>query len=549
MLVKFGIRFAVGLAATAAALLTACGGTDENKCSDGSNDGCEQAPNGVRPELSRYARLTHAQWQNTVADLLGTELPDYTVGFRSDPSQEGYLFENDANNLGVDQALWQAYQAAASEISELVVADATRLAAIAQAAGSPDQTARAFIEAFGKRVHRRPLTESQVSQYRELYDQGAGLFPEMDAHAAGVRLLLQAFLQSPFFLYRVEGTAETGAKSQTLDAYDIAARLSYALWDTMPDDWLFQAAEQGELAKRDNVASYARQMLSSERARPVLERLHRRLFDVGRYRNISRTPIENLPMLAERENRLFIDHVVYEQGGSFRELLTSTRTFANAELAQLYGVPGVAGPEFVQVELEPSQRSGLLTQIGFLAANANSGVPDPIHRGVFVARRLACKDIPMPPPNVPAVPAAEGRTNRETVASHTETDPVCAGCHKNVINPFGFPFEYYDGLGRYRTEDNGQAVNGNATPDLASGTEVANAVELSHVLADSKQVHECYARHLLEFTFGRVSTGYDDPLIRRLATASLEDSAPIKELLVQLVSSNEFLTRSGGHSQ
>jgi hypothetical protein len=532
------------------AWLVACGEPEQADCpragdgscmgGAGSNDGAPAA------QVSRFARLTHAQWQNTVGDLLGASgIADFSPSFRPDPNQQGYLFDNDANSLSIDQALWQAYQGAATQIAAVSAEDPALLAGIVPTAERPDAIGRAFIEQFGRRVHRRPLSEAQVESYLELYSGARDIFPELGPVEAGVRLLLQAFLQSPYFLYRVEDGVSSTDRVVPLDGYEIAARLSYTLWDTMPDESLFRAAESGELASPAKVAEQARRMLDGERAAPVLARLHRQLFDVERYRGISRFPEEGLPAMAEEGHRRFIRHVAFDQSGSLLDLLTSTQTFANATLAGLYGLSGNFTEEFELVDLDPEQRSGFLTQIGFLASNANSGVPDPIHRGVFLARRIACLNLPMPPNNIPPLPAAGGRTNRETVAAHTETPgTVCAGCHGPIINPLGFPFEYYDGLGRYRTEDNGQAVNGTTSPALEGNPTVADAVELAHALASSQQVHECYAKHLLEFAFGRLSTKEDQGLIEQAAKSSKDENKAVKELVVQLVSSQPFLTRS-----
>jgi len=342
----------------------------------------------------------------------------------------------------------------------------------------------------------------------------------------------------------VESSARVKDGAIPLDGYETASRLSYALWDTMPDATLLQAAAAGELTSAAAVSAQARRLLDSPRAEPVLEHLHYQLLNVERYRGITRFPEEMLPDMAAEENRRFVQHVIFTRNGSLADLLTSTETFANKTLADLYGLTGQFGDEYQLVDLDPQQRSGFLTQIGFLASNANSGVSDPIHRGVFLARRMACINVPMPPPNIPPLPAANGRTNRETVTAHTEVPgSVCVGCHGAFINPFGFPFEYYDGLGRYRTEDNGQPVDGATSPALSEAPHVSNAIELTQALATSKQVHECYARHLFEFAFGRLTSADDEALIQQVAVSSKDQGTSIRELEAMLVSSPAFLSR------
>jgi hypothetical protein len=378
-----------------------------------------------------------------------------------------------------------------------------------------------------------------------LYAQGPEFFPELPVFESGARLLIEAFLQSPYFLYRVEAGATAVNGLIPLDAYEVAARLSYTLWDTMPDDELFQAASASALATREQVALQARRLLESERAAEVLGSFHRQLFRTERYQGIANEP-EGLADMAEEEHRLFVKHVVFDAAGSLKDLLTTNQTFVNSTLAELYGVPGNFTDQFELTELDPSERAGFLTQVGFLASNANSGIPDPIHRGIFLSRDLACLSIPVPPGDIPPLPNAAGRTNRETVESHTETPgSVCASCHGTFINPFGFPFEYYDGLGRYRTLDNGQPVNGAATVKLGLETvEVNNGVELVAALSESQAVHDCYAGHWLEFAMGRNTVRTDQNLITRVAKASKENNVAIKEILVELISSPAFLNRS-----
>jgi Protein of unknown function (DUF1592)/Protein of unknown function (DUF1588)/Protein of unknown function (DUF1587)/Protein of unknown function (DUF1595)/Protein of unknown function (DUF1585) len=537
-LVKLSVVTLVGAVA-----LSACSTDDCPKSGDcGSAERAQASP--------RLARLTHAQWANTVVDLFeGLHLPSFAQTFRSDPRENGALFDNNADSLSVDQALWQAYQRAATQIAAHAAGDGEFLAKWAPDEGSVSARGEALIRAFGERVYRRPLDVAELESYRALFVGAREVFPDRPQLEAGAELVIQAMLQSPHFLYRVEDTAKVST-AEPLSSYERASRLSYALWDTMPDSSLLDKAASGALDDAETVADEARRLLDSSRAEPVLQRLHYQLLYIDRYRSISRYPEEALPDMAAEENRLFLRHTILEESGTLSDLLTSTKTFANTTLAALYGLSGDFTDEYQLVELDPTQRSGIFTQIGFLASNANSGVPDPIHRGAFLARRIACMNVPMPPPNIPPVPAAEGRTNRETVAAHTEApDSVCEGCHSVFINPLGFPFEYYDGLGRYRTEDNGHPVDGSSSLALEGKPRVNNALDVAQALADSPEVHRCYAKHLLEFTFGRLTADGDDALVAQVAQASQADQQPIKQLVVQLVASPGFLSRTVEVSQ
>jgi hypothetical protein len=224
--------------------------------------------------------------------------------------------------------------------------------------------------------------------------------------------------------------------------------------------------------------------------------------------------------------------------------MTSTRAFVNAELSQVYGLQGTFGDNFVKVNLPEAERRGIFNQLGFLAANSTSVHPDPIHRGVFIATRVLCLGIAAPPDGVPPLPPITQGTNRQVVASHTESSPVCSACHSQLINPFGFPFENYDATGAYRTTDNGAPVDASATA-LIDGERVSvrNSVELAEVLAESRDAHECFVSHLVEYAFGRAHGAPDQGLIDSLTDASMNGTS-ILELLVRIAESPAFMTRS-----
>jgi hypothetical protein len=278
----------------------------------------------------------------------------------------------------------------------------------------------------------------------------------------------------------------------------------------------------------------------------VVLSFHAQLFEEERVTHIAPAPsvyehdAAGLARSAERERDLFIEYQVLERDGGFTDLLGSSETFVDERLARVYGLNGSFGERFAKVSLEPSERRGLLTQVAFLASHATSVDPDPIHRGVFVARRVLCKDLSAPP-NIPPLPAAGGRTVRQAVVAHTEQPgTACAGCHKGTINPLGFPFEIYDAVGRRRTTDNGSPVDATSlAPIDGAKVPVKDGVELAAALATSQQAHACYARRWLELAYGRPATGKDRALIERLGRESREGLS-VKRLLVELVSAPAF---------
>jgi hypothetical protein len=540
--------FTVGLAALG---LSCTGLVDEGPA--GPRDGLGSANVEGPAPLTRIPRLTHVQWENSVRDLFRLEAaPEGRDELREDARRGGFLFDTDVARLEVDEALWQGYERVALALAKHIVSDADLLARIVP----PDQgdvraRGEQFVRDFGRRAHRRPLSDEEVAEYMVLFDAAPSLDPDFEPFEAGVRFVLEAFLQSPYFIYRIEWSEDAQDNQIPLDGYELASRMSYLLWNTMPDDALLDAAAAGVLGDPEGVMAEAYRMLDDPRAEETLARFHFQLLDVGRFSTISPSDAffpeapANLGEIARRENELFIRHVFDAYDGGWSDLLTLPETFVNADLARIYGLGDGFGDELEHVTLDPTQRRGLFTQVGFLAANATSVLSDPIHRGVFIAERITCLHIAAPPDDLPTIQPQEGLTNREVIESITEEPgTVCASCHTPLINPFGFPFENYDAIGAWQTEDNGQPVDTTAAPLIgADPVPVDNALDLIDHLADSRAVHECYVQHWLEYAFGRSKVAQDGPLIERLGEASLEQ-ASLRTLLADLVSSPAFMTRS-----
>ncbi len=531
-------------------------GASEDADDDGGDDeGGDEGPADELPGANtRLFRLTHAQWENTVRDLLGESEPlGLSTEFRVDAKAGPYEFDNSATGLEVDGPLWAQYQRAAVDVAAFVAADPARLDRILPPdTGDDAARAREFVRTFGRRAFRRPLSEAEIDRHVALFDEGQDLYDDATGFVAGVRAVIEVMLQSPWFLYRVEASEEVDGDVIPLGGYEVASRMSYFLWDSMPDDELLDAAEADELGDSDAIEVHARRMLEDPRAVAVVERFHEVVFDIDRYERIEPNPATypeaptDLAALAREEFRRFVGHVVLgEGGGGFADLLTSTETFANAELGAIYGVD-VAGAEFQRVDLDPATRRGLLTQVGFLASHATPVDPDPIHRGVFVTKRLACQTL-VPPDNIPSVPSpADGETNRDAVEALTEVPgSACAGCHATIINPFGYPFEHYDSVGAYRQLDRGFEIDASSEVQLdGASIPVDGALALADALADSAGVHGCYARYWVSYAAGRWATEEEQPLVVRLGEASLDDELSIVELVVQVVKSRPFRTRS-----
>jgi hypothetical protein len=513
---------------------------------DGGDDGGSSGELGAGD--SRFPRLSHAQWENTVRDLF--QLPEViglSSAFVDDPTASG--FDNKGSAFDVGNTLWGDYQRAAEAVAELVTSDPAIVAAIAPADTGQGLEARAteFVQSFGLRAWRRPLTEAEVATMVSIFLDATADY-DIDPFTAGVHLTVQAMLQSPYFIYRVvDGEPEDDGRVR-LDGFERASRLSYSLWNTMPDDDLFAAAQAGELDEPEGVLAQAERMLDDERAQLMVEDFHHQLFKMDKYLDQHRDaglypsfdPAVGTAMQAEA--KAFIRSIVFERNEGYADLLTATHSWANADIAAIYGLQGDFGSELQPVELDPAQRSGLLTRSGFLMSLSHAVDPDPIHRGVFVSFELLCNLQPPIPDNVTSVEPDPTKTNRERVTDHTGAGTCGAGCHDSLINPAGFAFENYDAIGAWRTMDNGKPVD--AAAEFFFDGELhayENAIELSQLLADSPQAHACYAKHLLEYTYARIPHETDEESLEALGAASVAGDLSIRGVITELVTSDDFL--------
>lgn len=490
------------------------------------------------PVRSRLVRLTHAQWEHSVRDVLRLdEDPGLSLTFTGDPPNGS--FSNNERALTVTPNLRLDYQRAAEELSQRIVSDPAALARIFPGADSAE-----FIVSLGRRVYRRELTADEQTRYRALFDLGPSVLESGDARADGARLVIETMLQSPHFLYRTElGDAET-----PLSGFEIAAKLSFLLRNTTPNDELLDAAASGALDTPDGVLEMARQLLEAPDAAETVQRFHGELFGLDRYLSIAKDPVtfpqhdESINPALARAEELFLDHL-FRDGEGLEAMLTSTVAYVNEDLAAFYGVD-VSGPELRQVDLGP-ERPGLFTRLGFLAYNGTLRDPDSIHRGVEINRTMMCASLSPPPGIIPALPTVEpGQTNRERVNAHTGPGTCGAGCHTTIINPLGFAFENFDSMGQLRETDNGKPVDTSSEYDFGAGlVPFDGAAELMSLLAVSPRAHACYARHLAEFGLGRDIDERDEALISRLQRASALEGESIKELLMSVVASPGFLQR------
>ncbi|AKF11480.1 DUF1592 domain-containing protein [Sandaracinus amylolyticus] len=488
---------------------------------------------------SAITRLTRTEYDYAIEDLLGdTSRP--AREFAPDDITTGFEVGGAVSPLLVEQ-----YLDAATSTAERATADLDALTGCA----AGEACASEFIERFGRRAYRRPLTSEESASLRALYREGAAL----GDHRTGIQVVLEAILVSPSFLYHVEGAEPDAAPGAVmpLSGHEIASRLAFFLWRSVPDEELLDAAEAGELDDPANVEMQARRMLEDARAARGLHDFTRQWLDLDRLGTIEKDsaihPEFDRALASDMRASIeaYVDAMLRD-GGDFDALLVGDGTaYVNERLAPIYGLTGITGEELRAVEIDPSQRGGLLTQPGLLALLAKSNQSDPIHRGIFVRQRLLCQQLPPPPADVDTTPPdlMPGLTTRERFGEHRE-NPSCAACH-SLIDPIGFGFEGYDAIGRFRATEEGQAID--ASGEIVSGGDASGAfdgvIELSERLAASETVHECIARQWFRYAIGRIETAQDRCSTDAIDDAFSESGHDVRELVVALVTSDAFTHR------
>jgi len=514
----------------------------------------------AHPEVvghSRFARLSHQQWENTVQDLFHLSEPTgISKTFYPDPLG-GKAFDNNESVLDVTPQLWAGYESAAEKVATMVMDDPAIFASIMPPDLPTDAAAKkkAFIEGFGLRAYRRPLLADEITTLSLKFDEGATLDSAHDAFTAGVGLVIETMLQSPFFVYRAE-LSQTPSPIDGLvhlNGYELATKLSYTLWNTMPDEDLFAAAGSGELETADGLDAEITQMLDDPRTQSSLVAFHHQLYQADQYSQIGSKDAATFPdfdpaVAADMQTELdmFVKYVVLEEHGGLKELLTSTTTFVNLRLAKIYGLDttGLTNDQFVKVDLDPAQRSGLLTRAGFLAWKGRTTQPDTILRGVFINRRILCQSLGDPPPAAAGAMLGDEATDRERVTALTGKGTCGATCHGNFINPAGFSLENYDAIGGYRTEDNGTTIDASASfPFDGKATSYKNAAEFANLAAESMQANECYTKYWLQYAYGRDVKPADQPALDELAAIS-QGGGSTRDVLIELLTSPSFRTRT-----
>ena len=519
---------------------------------------------GSEPPAQRHAqplrRLTHAQYDDTVRDLLG----DQTKPARSFPTEDfvnGY--SNQASSQSITAALAEAYGKAAEKLASNAFryGDQEDLIPCEPTGIGDEECARAFVESFGAKAYRRPLTTDELRSYTELTVAWAAAENDF---LAGATLVVETMLQSPYFLFLVPLARDSAVKQ-----WDTASRLSYALWNTLPDSDLFEAAASRNLESRQEIEAVARRMLERPEAQNSMDgffaqwmrfdRLRSAVKDRNRFRDYSPTVAESM---TEESLRLF-RHLAWNDL-DFREFFDADYTFVDDFLTTIYGMPDPQEPFGKTSYATDSLRGGILGHGTFLAQTGKPINTSPTERGLFIREHFLCQTIPPPPPGVDAslTPLAVGArpmTIRMTMESLHAPETACASCHK-LVDPIGFGFEHFDTVGAYREEE---PVRVEPTPqqerqgmkaethllaiDSAGyiagieDSDFSSPREAGRILARSETCQKCVVKQLFRYFFGRHETKHDADLIQRAYNRFRESGFLFRELVLGLLVTEEFL--------
>lgn len=492
---------------------------------------------------SPLRRLTRREYNNVVGVLLQdtTRPADQFV-----PESEQSGFTNGAESTLLSAVVIDDFERAATTLAR----EATSAAKLANLVGcdpnavaEQDTCATNFIRTFGARAFRRPLEAAQLADYQALYASTK----TSDGFAVAIELVVRSMLQSPYFLYRLElGTGVAGVSGTSpLTPQETAARLSFLIWGSLPDAELELAAAEGRLNTPADVRAQALRMLADERGGEVFNDFHVQWGQLETLPNQTKpepfTPA--LGRLLIEESKQFIDHTLRRGDGLLSTLFTSPVTYLNRELADYYGVTGPTGSTFELFSMPAGQRAGLLTHGSFMGNFAHGSEPSPVLRGKFILAQLACSP-PDPPPDDldTSLPAADPtKTARQQLVELT-SQGTCLGCH-SLLNPPGFTFEHFDGLGRYRTiDDRGLPVDSSAQvegPGDLAGSYTSHE-DFLLALANSQTVRSCLASKWFIYTHGRVPAD-DDACSIAAPAASFQSTGNVRDLILSMVESPAFL--------
>ena len=537
-----------GSAGTSGSVGSAGAGNATTMTGTGGAGGSGSPPVVFAPSAGAYRRLTASAFRNSLRDLLQGPV---TVGkLEPDSWSIGGFASVSAATVSISAPGVEQYQTAIDAATTEAFADSTRrskLLGCTPKSATDMACFQSFVTRFGRLAWRQPLTPAQVTRYTTLIANVAATLGDVNE---GMRAGLQGLLLSPNFLYRIErGAAPAGGGSGfwQYTSSEVATRLSYFLTNSTPDATLLDLADQNGLQTKEAILAQADRLLGTAVGRESVGNFASELYQLQIIASRAKDPkfTDYTPALQTammQEIPAMFQSIVFDRNASALELLTTRNTFVTKELAALYGLPttGLSSTSLTATTLPADGlRAGLLTTAGFLSLYANQEEGSPTQRGKFIRETILCTPIPLPPPNVSTVlpdpPAGVVYTKRQQLATH-QSVASCAICHK-MTDPLGLTLENFDAIGKYRSTDQGLAID--VSGDL-DGTSFSGPVELGQTLAAQPAAADCLVRNMYRYGTGHVETSTEQPVLDALKSTFRTGGYHVRDLMRDIVSSDGF---------
>lgn len=496
-------------------------------------------------------RLTKTEYGNTLGDLFGVD-PKIADELPEEVSGEGYL--NSLSPLQLEQ-----YLSIAQKVLDQVLAPEgappTKLqnrlpGALPADEGDARTAARSVAQSLAHKAYRRPPSEAELEVLLKVFDLGK---QNNLSDREAVRLMLKAMLVSPQFLFITPAEeAAPDVEIVPLDDHQLASRLSYLLWATMPDDELMALADSGKLHKPSILKAQVKRLLMDPRSRALFDGFGAQWLGIGDLKSQT-FDRDKFPQMTSEMRLAMYDEVrlvfesIMKENGNIVSFIDSDYTFLNEDLATIYGLEKtVTGPEMRKVRLSDHNRGGILGMPGVLAATSFPNRTSPVKRGVWVLEKVLGDHVPSPPPEVPALETQDEKTVANlTLRERTELhrrDPVCANCHK-ILDPIGFGLENFDAIGRWRDRDeNGEAID--ASGEFPDGKSFRSPGELKTMIAGRlDEVSRNLVERLLAYALCRKLEGYDEIVVDGLMQDIARDGYRMQTLITAVVTSYPFTHR------
>jgi hypothetical protein len=508
------------------------------------------APDPGRPVIHRLNRV---EYRNVVRDLIAVDI-DVTSQLPADDS--GYGFDNIADILSMSPALFERYMSVAESAARLAVADPSSPRESRQkiflcqpsATLNAETCAREILSNLARRAYRRPVTASDIGPLLALYRSRAPSFER------GIELALQAMLVSPSFLFRIERDPPGADAVYRVSDVELASRLSFFLWSSMPDGELLDLAEQNRLRDPAVLDKQVRRMIADPRSNALTENFAGQWLYLRNLRTQVPNSLafpdfdDNLRRAFQTETELFFESVMREDRNVL-DLMTADYTFLNERLARHYDVPNVMGSHFRRVKMTGTNRRGLLGHGSVLMVSSHTDRTSPVVRGKWILDNLMGAPPPPPPVNVPPLKENEGpgtkvQTLRERLEEH-RGNPTCAACHK-LMDPIGFALENFDAVGAYRTRDGGTLGPViDASGQLMDGTRVDGVATLRDALVRQPEIFVgTFTEKLMTYALGRGVGASDMPVVRAILRDAARQNYRFSAIVQGIVGSAPFQMRT-----